>query len=507
MSVQSNMNELNNRRTLIELQGGQEAIDRVKTDGKLTSRERINMLLDEYSFVEIGAFVTSRATDFNINTKELPADGVVTGYGTINSRLVYVYSQDETILGGAIGEMHAKKIVDLYDLAIKTGAPIIGFINTAGIRLQEATDALHGFGQIYVKQSMASGVIPQITAIMGSCGGGASILTSLSDFTFMTTKHGCLYVNSPNTFDDTKDDFETFVSATHHSEETGLVDVICETDENVLAEIRNLVDVLPSNNREDAPFIEVTDDLNRISDDLYLDMEKGIHGLSIISNIVDDSKIIELKPKFGVEISTCLAKMNGITVGIIANNTNMKSEGRLTVKGLNKTENFVKFCDSFGIPIITLTDIVGFSTSYKEENAGLAKSIARLTHTFISASVPKINVILNRGYGSAYVAFNSKHIGADVVLAWPSATISTMEEDKAVRIMYSEEISKGNAADIIASKKIEFSKKQGSVYVAAQRGYVDDIIEPGATRKRVIVALEMLYTKSVYHVDRKHSSL
>jgi len=505
MSIQAKLNDLTNRRNAIELLGS-EAEN--QADGKMSSRERVKALLDDNSFVEIGAFVTQRATDFNLDATDLPADGVVTGYGTIQGRLVYVYSQDATVLGGAIGEMHAKKIVKIYDLALKMGAPVIGLLDSAGLRLQEATDALDAFGQIYVKQSMASGVIPQITAVLGNCGGGAAVITSLSDFTFMTSENSKLFVNSPNTYDDTAGTMDEYASADFNAKESGLVDFVCENDACVLDCICGLVELLPANNAEEAPFAVVTDDLNRISEELNSAVHNGIDGLAIVTAIADNQSVVEIKKAFGTEVVIALGNMNGMTVGFVSNQTSGDDEGRLTVNGLNKVTDFVSFCDAFSIPVVTITDIVGYAAQLAQEKAGLAKAAAKLACVFASATVPKINVIANRAYGSAYVSFNSKHIGADVVMAWPTAAISMMDATNAVKIMYAEEISKAEVAgDFIASKTAEFAEKQGSPYAAASRGYIDDIIEPAATRKRVIVALEMLYTKNEAGVDRKHSTV
>lgn len=508
MSIQAKLNELTNRRQHIELLGGQEAIDKVHKDGKMTSRERVNSLLDENSFVEIGAFVTQRATDFNLDAKELPADGVVTGYGTIEGRLVYVYSQDATVLGGAIGEMHAKKIVSIYDLALKTGAPIIGLLDSAGLRLQEATDALDAFGQIYVKQAQASGVIPQITAVLGNCGGGTSIMTSFSDFTFMTSKNSKLYVNSPNTYSDSDGGVDKLTSAEFNAGTTGLVDFVCEDDECVVGCIRDLIELLPANNKEEAPFGAANDDLNRLSQEITGFIVDGTDGLAIVKAIADDQNVLEVKSAFGKQVVTAIGQLNGISVGLIASQTNSEDEGRLTTDALNKVTEFVSFCDAFGMPIVTVTDIVGYAASVAEEKKGLSKAAAKMTHAFISATVPKINVLVKRGFGSAYVSFNSKHVGADLVIAWPTAEIAMMDAKSAVKIMYAKEIAGAEVAgDVIAQKTAEFEAKQASAYAAASRGYIDDIIEPAATRKRVIVALEMLYSKSVAGVDRKHSTI
>lgn len=507
MSFQEKLNDLHTRRKHIELQGGQEAIDQLHAMNKQSARERMQQLFDENSFVEVGAFVQQRATDFNLNVKPVPADGVVTGYGTINGRLVYAYSQDATLVGGAIGEMHAKKIVTLYDMAIKMGAPMVGLLDSAGLRIQESTDALDAIGQIYIKQSMASGVIPQITGIMGVCGGGAAVIAGLSDFTFMTNKNGQLFINSPNTYDDTKNTND-FGTAQYNSQISGLADFVSNNESDLLQEIRQLVDVLPANNTEEAPFVEVNDDLNRLTPELNsVVTDQGVDCKSTLLSICDDNHIIEVKQNYAREIITGFGKMNGMTTGFIGNQTHV-GDGRITTQGVTKITDFVSFCDGFNIPLVTLSDILGYATTGLDESQGLAKKVAKMTHTFIHASVPKINLLLNRGYGSAYVSFNSKHVGADVVLAWPNAKIGMMDSTSAVRIMYHDEISNGTLSNQEkAAKQEEYAQLNSSPYAAASRGYIDDIIEPAATRKRIIVALEMLYTKRVPHIDRKHSTI
>lgn len=507
MSIQNNINDLTNRRAQIELGGGKAAIEKVHADNKLTARERVEKLLDENSFVEVGAFVEPRSTDFNLNVVEAPADGVITGYGTVEGRLVYVYSQDVTVLGGALGEMHARKISRIYDMALKMGAPVIALIDSAGLRLQESTDALNGFGEVFLKQSMASGVVPQITAVLGNCGGGAAIVPSLSDFTFMTTKNANLFVNSPNALDDKNATLETYASAEFHSENTGIIDFVSDSDENCMLEIRRLVDMLPANNYEDSPIYTNNDDINRVVNELNSDVVNGIDGINIIKSIADMNEVVEIKPNYAKEVITSLIRLNGSTVGVIANNT-LDNDATLTSSACEKITSLVKFCNAFNIPIVSITDVTGFTSSVVEEKAGISKSIAAMTYAFANATVAKVNLIVNRAYGSAYIAQNSKHIGADFVYAWPNAKISVMNATSAVKIMYSDEINNSKVADeIITEKTNEYASMQSSPYMAAKRGYIDDIIEPAATRKRLIASLEMLYTKKEQRPDKKQGTI
>lgn len=467
---------------------------------------RIASLLDENSFVEIGGYVTARNTDFNMQQTETPGDGVVTGYGVIDGHLVYVYSQDASVLGGTIGEMHAKKIAGLYDMALKMGAPVIGLLDCAGLRLQEATDALNAFGEIYLKQTMASGVVPQITAIFGRCGGGLALVPALTDFTFMEGKKAELFVNSPNALDGNSKDKCDTASAAFQSEESGLVDFV-GTEDEIMAQIRELVCMLPANNEDDMSYEECTDDLNRVSADLA----NAAGDTSILlSNIADDNNFVEVKAAFAPDMVTGFIRLNGTTVGCVANRTEVYGEdGKveksfdcvLSALGAQKAAEFVTFCDAFEIPVLSLTNVAGFKASKCTEKR-IAKAAAKLTYAFANATVPKVNVIIGKAFGSAYVAMNSKAIGADVTFAWSQAQIGMMDAQLAAKIMYAD-------ADIkvINEKAAEYAALQSSAMAAAKRGYVDNIIEAEDTRKYVIGAFEMLFTKRDDRPAKKHGTV
>lgn len=468
--------------------------------------KRIASLLDENSFVEIGAGITARNTDFNMAKADTPADGVITGYGVIDGGLVYVYSQDASVLGGTIGEMHAKKIAGLYDLAMKMGAPVIGLIDCAGLRLQEATDALNAFGEIYAKQSLASGVIPQITAVFGTCGGGLALVPGLTDFTFMEEKNAKLFVNSPNALEgNTKEKCDT-ASAAFQSEEAGLVDFVGSETE-ILTGIRQLVSMLPANNEDDMSYEECTDDLNRVCADLA----NCVGDTSILlSQIADDNVFVETKAAYAKEMVTGFLRLNGQTVGAVANRTEVfDAEGNktdsfdaaLTRKGAVKAAEFVEFCDAFSIPVLSLTNVKGFKASKCSER-GIAKAAAKLTYAFANATVPKVNVVIGAAYGSAYVAMNSKALGADLTFAWPTAEIGTMDAKLAAKIMYAD----ADAATM-NEKAAEYAALQTSAASAAKRGYVDTIIEAADTRKYVIGAFEMLFTKREDRPAKKHGTV
>ena len=480
-------------------------------NSQMSAMDRINALLDDGSFVEIGASVTKRNTDFNLSEKSVPSDGVITGYGLIDCNLVYVYSQDASVLGGSIGEMHAKKLTRIYDLALKVGAPVIGLIDCAGLRLQEATDALAGFGELYMKQSQASGVIPQISAVFGSCGGGVAISQALSDFTFMEASKGKLFVNSPNALEGNyigKCD----TSSAKFQAEAGMADFVCESEEEVLAELRNLVTMLPSNSEDNESYEECEDDLNRLIPEFEGYIADPAQALFVLA---DEQAFVEVKKDYAKDMVTGFVRLNGMTVGAVANRSALfdengketeKFEG-LSVDGCKKASEFVQFCDAFGIPVLTLTNVAGYKASMAEEKE-IAKAAAKLTYAFANATVPKVNVITGKAFGSAYITMNSKHIGADMVFALPNAQIGMMDAEKAVSIMYADEIKAAdNKNALISEKTAEYAALQGSAESAARRGYVDNIINPEETRKHLVYAFDMLFTKNEKGPAKKHGTV
>lgn len=468
--------------------------------------QRIKALLDENSFVEIGARVTARSTDFNLKQTETPSDGVVTGYGVIDGNLVYVYSQDASVLGGSVGEMHAKKIARLYDLALKTGSPVIGLIDSAGMRLQEATDALNAFGEIYRRQVDASGVIPQITAIFGSCGGGLALFPTLTDFTFMEESKAKLFVNSPNAIEGNYTDKCDTASPQFQSAKAGIVDVVAD-EETVYTEIRSLVSLLPSNNEDSDSYEECTDDLNRTCDNL----DGAIADTALaLRQISDNGIFFETKRGYAREMVTGFIRLNGATVGAVGNRTAVfdengeateKFEPVLTAHGCEKAAAFIEFCDAFDIPILSLTNVTGYAATQCEER-NIAKNAAKLVYAYANSTVPQVNVVTGKALGSAYVVMNSRAVGADVTICWPDAEIGTMEADMAAKI-----ICDGKNAEETAAYADEYAKLQNSATSAARRGYVDEIVEPADTRKYVIGAFEMLFTKREERPAKKHGTV
>ena len=468
--------------------------------------QRIISLLDENSFVEIGALVTARNTDFNLKQEETPSDGVVTGYGVIDGNLVYVYSQDASVLGGSIGEMHAKKIVRLYDLAIKTGSPVIGLIDSAGLRLQEATDALNAFGEIYLKQVEASGVVPQITAIFGSCGGGLALIPSITDFTFMESEKAKLFVNSPNALEGNYKEKCDTSSAKWQSSEAGNVDVVAD-EATVYAQIRELVSLLPSNNEDGDSYKECSDDLNRACENL----DGAIEDPAVIAGqIADNGLFFETKRDYAKEMVTGFIRLNGATVGLVGNRTAIydengkaseKFDDKLTAHACEKAAEFVNFCDAFDLPVLTITNATGFGSSKCDEKH-VAKAAGKLVYALANATVPKVNLITGKAFGSAYVIMNSKAIGADITISWPGAQIGSMDAKLAAKI-----ICDGKDADTVAKAAADYAELQNNVKSAAARGYVDEIIEAADTRKYVIGAFEMLFTKRDERPAKKHGTV
>ena len=463
---------------------------------------RISALLDENSFVEIGGSVTARSTDYNVDAKKEASDGVVTGYGTIGGDLVYVYSQDPAVLGGTIGEMHGKKILKIYELAEKMGAPVIGLLDSAGIRLEESMDALMALGSIYNIKSSLSGVIPQITGVFGKCGGGLSFIPAISDFVFMDSDKGELFVNSPDTIKDSNIDKFDNTKASYQAE-MGNVE-FAGSESEMLSSIRALVSILPKNFEDEGFASACNDDLNRscAGIDAYTEDTLGI-----ISSIADNNEVIEVAGSYGKAVINAFIQLNGSTVGVVAcrkaytEDGELKSEfnGQLTAKSVRKAAKFVGFCDAFNIPVLTIAEACGFFGMPCTEDI-LPKAAARLLYAYSNATVPKVTLNIGNSYGSAAVLMGSKAIGADIVYGWNNANIGAMDPKNAAKILSA---AGGNAAEI--EKK--YCELQTSVASAASRGYIDTIIAPEDSRKYIIGAFEMLYSKRESVFDKKHGTV
>ena len=456
----------------------------MSTNDVTKARNRIEALVDAGSFTEIGALVKARSTDFALQETAKPGDGVITGYGTVGGKLVYLYSQDAAVLGGAVGEMHAKKIARLYDMAVQMGAPVIGLLDSAGLRLQESTDALEGFGALYKAQAEASGVVPEIMAVFGKCGGGMAVLAGLADFVYLEEKGAALFVNAPNTLDGNYTEKLDTASAAYVSEHTGLADAY-GTEEEIFGEIRALLSVLPSNNAELAAE-DATDDLNRLTPELA-----GITDARYIASVISDGGLfVETKKDFAKDAVTGFIRLDGVTVGLVGN-----GEERLSADGCEKIASFVNFCDAFDIPLLTLVNVKGFEAALPSE-ARLAIAASRLAFAFANAGVPKISVILGDAFGSAYIGMNSKALGADIVYMLPDARIGLMDEGPAAKILAKE-------GDDLAEIRAAFAAKQ-SAEAAASRGIADRLITMETLRRDVLQALEMLFNKRADLPAKKH---
>lgn len=513
MGTVDKLTELQYRRSVIENGGGEAKIKKQHDSGKLTARERILKLLDEGSFMEVDAFVTHRCSEFGMDKVEAPGEGVVTGYGTVDGRLVFVYAQDFTVIGGSLGEMHAKKICKVMDMAAKMGAPIIGMNDSGGARIQEGVDALSGFGEIFFRNTRNSGVVPQISVIMGPCAGGAVYSPAITDFIFMVDKTSQMFITGPQVIKSVTGEEVTAADlggSTVHASKSGVAHFTAANDEECIEKIRRLLSFLPSNNLETAPEEIPTDDINRISEKLTSivpdEANKAYDMKEVIAEIVDNGDFLEVQESFAKNIIIGFARMNGRVVGIVANQPKFMA-GSLDINSSDKAARFIRFCDSFNIPLVTLTDVPGYFPGVEQEQGGIIRHGAKLLYAYSEATVPKINVIIRKAYGGAYIAMSSKHVGADAVFAWPTAEIAVMGPDGAANIIFKKDIAASSDPIATRQEKIqEYRDKFASPFEAAKRGYVDDVIEPDSTRPRIIAALEMLAGKRDSLPAKKHGN-
>lgn len=514
MRVDNKIHEMQERLIAIRQGGGTDKINQQHKEGKLTARERIDKLVDAGSFVEIDAFLKHRAVDFNMSEVNAPGDGLVAGYATIDGRPIYLYAQDYTVIGGSLGEMHAKKITKVQDMAMKMGCPLIAIIDSSGARIQEGLDALAGYGDIFYRNTLASGVIPQISVVSGPCAGSAVNSPALSDFVFMTENISQMFVTGPQVIEAVTGDLvsiDELGGVQIHNETTGLAHFVSETEEDTFANIKKLLSFLPQNNLEDSPIYDNSDDLNRLSPDLNsiipVEANKSYDVLDIINDIVDNGDFLEIQPLYANNIVVGFARINGKSIGIIANQAKIYA-GCLDINALNKAAKFIRFCDSFNIPLVTLTDVPGYLPSIDQEHGGLARHSAKLMYAYSEATVPKINVILRKAYGGAYLAMSSKSLGTDMVFSWPTAEISVMEPDAAANILFKNDIENSNDPINTRNEKIEEYKNiYANPYIAAEKGHIDDIIEPEATRSRIASALEILDGKRESRPPKKHGNI
>jgi acetyl-CoA carboxylase carboxyltransferase component len=511
--MEAKLKELAGRRDKILAGGGPKRVAAQHDKGKMTARERIESFLDPGTFTEIDAFVEHRATDLGMADVEAPGEGVVIGYGTIDGRLVYLYAQDFTVIGGSLGEMHAAKICKAMDMAMKVGCPCIGINDSGGARIQEGVDALFGYGNIFYRNTLASGVIPQISVIMGPCAGGAVYSPALTDFTIMVDKTSNMFITGPQVIKAvTGEDVtaEALGGALVHSQTSGVASLMFADEKATIAGVKKLLSYLPANNIEDVPLALSADPVTRACSDLagiIPDSPNKPYDIrDVISRIFDDGDYFELQPLYARNIVTCFARLGGRTVGVIANQPK-ELAGVLDINASDKASRFIRICDSFNIPLVTLADTAGYLPGVGQEHGGVIRHGAKLLYAYSEASVPKLTVIIRKAYGGAYIAMCSRHLGADQVLAWPSAEIAVMGPDGAANIIFKKEIDE--SADPAATRKDkieEYKRSFANPYKAAARGYVDDVIDPAETRARLASALTMLLGKRESRPAKKHGN-
>jgi propionyl-CoA carboxylase beta chain len=513
MSQTPKIKHLRDLKAKSRLGGGAERIEAQHKKGRLTARERLDLLLDKGSFREVDSFVVHRTNDFGLDQQKVPSDSVVTGWGTIEGRLVYAFSQDFTMLGGSLGEVHAEKICKIMDMAMKNGAPVIGLNDSGGARIQEGVVSLGGYADIFLRNTMASGVIPQISAIMGPCAGGAVYSPALTDFIFMVRSSSYMFVTGPDVVKAVTHEevsFEDLGGASVHSEKSGVCHVAADSEADTLYLIRKLLGYLPQNNMEDPPFMPGDDPLRMDESlDTFIpdDPGKPYDMKDVIRTVVDNGQFFEIHENYAMNIVVGFARLGGHSVGIVANQPAVLA-GVLDIDASGKGARFIRFCDAFNIPIVTFEDVPGFLPGTNQEHHGIIRSGAKLLYAYCEATVPKLTVITRKAYGGAYDVMSSKHIRGDFNVAWPTAEIAVMGPDGAVNIIFRKELEKAKdpvkrKAELVA----EYREKFANPYVAAERGYLDDVIEPKETRPRLINALEMLSNKRDANPAKKHGNI
>lgn len=513
LSIDELMKNLKEKEEKVKAGGGEKRVKAQHEKGKLTARERLDLLLDKDSFVELDLLVEHRCSNFGMDKMEAPGEGVVTGYGTIDSRLVYVFAQDFTVIGGSLGEMHAKKICKVLDMAMKMGAPCIGVNDSGGARIQEGVDSLSGYGQLFYRNTIASGVIPQISIIVGPAAGGAVYSPAIMDFVFMVKNVGIMHITGPDVIKAVTGEVvtsERLGGAMTHNRKSGVAHFAAENEEEVYQMVRKLISYLPSNNMENAPQVECEDDPNRMEEALLnivpTDPNKPYEMRDVIRYIVDEGDFFESQAYYATNMITGFARLNGQSVGIIANQPKVLA-GCLDIDASDKAARFIRFCDAFNIPILTLVDVPGFLPGTAQEYGGIIRHGAKLLYAYSEATVPKITLIVRKSYGGAYLAMCSRDLGADQVIAWPTAEIAVMGSQGAANIIFRKEIAKADNPEKVRQEKIdEFQIKFSNPYEAAKRGYVDMIIDPRETRPRLITTFKMLSTKRESRPAKKHGN-
>ena len=514
MSNEERLNQLEGLREQAKLGGGQKRVDAQHGRGKLTARERLHLLLDEGSFEEFGQLVLHRGTEFGIDQQKYLGDAVVTGWGKVEGRPVYVFSQDFTVFGGSLSEVVGQKMAKVMDLAMKNGAPVIGLNDGGGARVQEGVDSLASYGEIFQRNVLASGVIPQISVIMGPAAGGGVYSPAMTDFIFMTKGTAQMFITGPEVVKAvTGEDVthEELGGAMAHATRSGVCHFAIEGEEECLQEVRRLVSFLPLNNREDPPLMETGDDPTRRDDDLLRilpdDSSRAYDMREVIYRVIDAGDFMEVHEHFAQNIIVGFARMAGRTVGIVGNQP-LYLAGVLDIDSSRKAARFVRFCDAFNIPIVTFVDVTGFLPGTSQEYGGIISHGAKLVYSYAEATVPKVTIVIRRAYGGAYDAMGSKHLRADVNFAWPTAEFAVMGPDAAVNLIYRSDLAKAKDPEKLRQQLLaEYKQRFANPYVAASRGYIDDVIDPRDTRVKVIRALEMLRNKSDSMPSKKHGSI
>ncbi|WP_070121620.1 acyl-CoA carboxylase subunit beta [Bacillus marinisedimentorum] len=513
MDIFDKINELYDKRRTVELGGGDDRIDKQHEKGKLTARERIEVLLDDGTFVELNPFMEHRNSDFGLAGKEAPGEGVVTGYGKINGRAVYLFAQDFTVFGGALGEMHAKKIANVMDLAAKNGAPFIGLNDSGGARIQEGVLSLDGYGHVFYRNSIYSGVIPQLSVIMGPCAGGAVYSPAITDFVFMVEKTSQMFITGPKVIETVTGEqisSENLGGARVHNTKSGNAHFGAASETEALQQVRQLLSYLPQNSDEKPPLTEYdkNDDYRPdITEVVSFDAIRPYDVRKVIEQISDEGSFMEVHKDFAKNIVVGFARIRGEAIGIVANQPKFMAGG-LDIDSSDKASRFIRFCDSFNIPLVTFEDVTGFFPGIKQEHGGIIRHGAKILYAYSEATVPKITVILRKAFGGAYVALNSKSIGADLVFAWPNAEVAVMGPEGAANIIFAKEIQNSENPEETRAKKIEeYREKFANPYVAASMGMIDDVIDPRETRIKLIQSLDMLRNKKEERPKKKHGNI
>ncbi|MCD2204249.1 acyl-CoA carboxylase subunit beta [Halobacterium sp. KA-6] len=514
MTMEERIEELREKTERALLGGGEDRIESQHDKGKMTARERIDYFLDDDTFNEFDQLRTHRSHNFGMEEKQLPGDGVVTGYGEVNGRTVFVFAHDFTVFGGSLGEVFAEKVTKVMDKAVEVGAPVIGLNDSAGARIQEGVDALGGFAEIFTRNEKASGVVPQISAIMGPCAGGAVYSPAITDFIFMVKDTSHMFITGPDVIETVTGEqvgFEELGGATTHSSESGVAHFACDSEEEALDNIKRLLSYLPQNNVEDPPRVEPYDDPERRDGALETivpdEPRKPYDMTDVVGSVVDENSFFEVQENYAKNMVVGFARLDGRSVGVVANQPRV-SAGTLDIQASEKASRFVRFCDSFNIPIVTFVDVPGFMPGTDQEHNGIIRHGAKLLYAYSEASVPLLTVITRKAYGGAYDVMASKHLGADVNYAWPTAEIAVMGPKGAVNVLYREELDDAENPDELRDQLIdEYREEFANPYTAADRGYLDAVIEPTETRPRLIQDLEMLASKREESPDKKHGNI